>query len=166
MECMDEDKSFWWKQSKWDKSISTFQQLRELHEGTYILGLESYNAEFCARLPALLSVEGGVEMLIFDFMETKISEEIRPKHLAYMRVRLNRFNLSKEEFEAILTNHSDYNKVSPMVPRLTWQIAEYTTKFTGQADTDISRIQAKTNDFVGTIAPLRWATVNPMDGAQ
>lgn len=166
MECMDEDKSFWWKQPKWDKSISTFMQLRELHEGTYILGMESYNAEFCARLPALLSVDGGVEELIFDFMETRMSEEIRPKHLAYMRVRLNRFNLSISDFEAIITNHGDYNKVSPMIPRLTWLFGEHNAKLGRQADNLVFRISTHTNDFVENIVPFRRAIANPMGEAQ
>jgi hypothetical protein len=165
MECMDEDKSFWWKQPKWDKSISTFMQLRELHEGTYILGMESYNAEFCARLPALLSVKGGVEELIFDFMETRMSEEIRPKHLAYMRVRLKNFALSDKEFEDIKTNYFSYNKVSPMIPRLTWLVGENNAKLSRQADSLISRMSVYTNDFVGTIAPLQLATINPMGEA-
>lgn len=166
MECMDEDKSFWWKQPKWDKSISTFQQLRELHEGTYILGLGSYNAEFCARLPALLSVEGGVETLIFDFMETKMSEEIRPKHLAYMRVRLNRFNLSKEEFEAILMNHACYDKLKPLVPQVSRQVDELRMNLTDQVDSIIKRVIALTNDFAECILPFQSAAVNPIGETQ
>ncbi len=166
MECMDEDKSFWWKQPKWDKSISTFMQLRELHEGTYILGMESYNAEFCARLPALLSVAGGVEELFFDFMETKMSEEIRPKHLAYMRVRLKNFALTDDEFEAMKANYNCYNKSVQLTPPFIWQVADQNTKMNKREDTLISRIQAKTSDFLGNIVQFHQSTANPIGETQ
>jgi hypothetical protein len=166
MECMDEEKSFWWKLPKYEKSITSFQQLREWHESTYILNMESYNAQFCARLPALLKFEGGVEELYFDLMQADISEDIRKKHSAYIRVRLHNFALSDQEFEDIKANYFNYDKMGQLVPSFIRQVAEYTTRLLNRVDTDISRIQAKTNDFLGNIAPLRRATANPMDEAQ
>lgn len=166
MECMDEEKSFWWKQPKWDKSISTFLQLRELHEGTYILGMESYNAEFCARLPALLSVQGGVEELVFDFMETKMSEEIRPKHLAYMRVRLKNFALKDEEFDALLKNYKNFDSVSKLIPQLAQQIDVLGMNSAGQVDSILKQVNALTNDFAECILPFRHAAASPIGEMQ
>ncbi len=110
MECMDEEKSFWWKLPKYEKSIESFQQLREWHESTYILNMESYNAQFCARLPALLNLKDGVEELYFGLMQANIPEDIRNKHLAYIHFRLHNFALSDEAFAALVKKFEDCKK--------------------------------------------------------
>jgi hypothetical protein len=107
MECMDEEKSFWWKLPKNEKSISSFQNLRDWHERTYILKMDSYNAEFCARLPALLSLEDGVQELYFNLMQADIPKDIRSKHLAYINKRLHNFALSDEAFGALVKKFED-----------------------------------------------------------
>ncbi|MEA4940084.1 MAG: hypothetical protein VB091_10915 [Christensenella sp.] len=160
MECMDEEKSFWWKLPRFEKSIASFQQLREWHESTYILNMESYNAQFCARLPALLSLNGGVEELYFDLMQEKIPDDIRRRHLAYIRIRLHNFALSEADFEALEKNYRDCDQAWKLVLFFTRQIAEYTTKIISRVDTDISRIRAKTNDFIENIVQLHQSTAN------
>lgn len=133
MECMDEEKSFWWKLPKYEKSIASFQQLREWHESTYILNMESYNAQFCARLPALLKLEGGVEKLYFDLMEADIPEEIRKKHLAYIRVRLHNFALSDEAFAALAKKFEDYKKSGEEARALTAEVRKNGNTFIDKA---------------------------------
>jgi hypothetical protein len=107
-----------------------------------------------------------VEELYFDLMQETIPDDIRRKHLAYISYRLKNFALSDQEFEDIKANYFNYDKMGQLVPSFIRQVAEYTTRLLNRVDTDISRIQAKTNDFLGNIAPLRRATANPMDEAQ
>lgn len=129
MECMDEEKSFWWKLPKYEKSIASFKQLRERHESTYILNMETYNAEFCARLPALLCLEGGVRDLYFDLMQEDIPEDIRKKHLAYINKRLHNFALSDEAFAAIEQSYKDYKALGEEIQVLKTKVTATETKF-------------------------------------
>lgn len=124
MECMDEEKSFWWKLPKNEKSISSFQNLRDWHERTYILKMDSYNAEFCARLPVLLSLEHGVEELYFDLMQANITEEIRGKHKSYITRRLHNFALSEDEFKQMEANYKNYVDSLSEIQTLRTAIAE------------------------------------------
>jgi hypothetical protein len=112
MECMDQNKSFWWKLPAWNKSIKTLTQLVEMHENTYILGKsQRYNAQFCERLPQLLDVEDGVEELYFDFRQTRMPEDVRKKYLAYVRIKLQNFALSDLEFKRIEDNYMNFENV-------------------------------------------------------
>ena len=142
MECMDEEKSFWWKLPRFEKSIASFQQLREWHESTYILNMDSYNAQFCARLPALLKFEGGVEELYFDLMQTEITEDIRNKHLAYIRVRLHNFALSDEAFAALVKKFEDYKKSRKEIRELTTDIVTADSTFTQKVKAWIGDIRS------------------------
>jgi len=140
MECMDEEKSFWWKLPKYEKSIASFQQLRERHESTYILNMETYNAEFCARLPALLSLDGGVRDLYFDLMQEDIPEDIRKKHQAYINKRLHNFALSNEAFAAITNEHDQYKKSGEETRSLTPKVRENGNVFVDKIHAFISDI--------------------------
>lgn len=160
MECMDEEKSFWWKLPKFEKSFSSFQQLREWHERTYILKLDSYNAQFCARIPMLLNLKYGVQELYFDLMQEIMPDDIRRKHLAYITYRLKKFALSDDAFGALETNYYNYDLSGKMVPQLSQLVVYRKSKHIELTNILISRIHAKTNDFVENIVQFHQSTVN------
>lgn len=141
MDCMDEEKSFWWKSSKWNKSIKTLQKLVEMHESTYVLGKKSYNAQFCARLPALLDLEGGVEELYFDFMQTQMTEELRKKYKAYIRVKLQYFGMTEQAFNQIETNYENYDQSLREVVALRTETARQRQKKKDEASALLAFIQ-------------------------
>ena len=142
MECMDEEKSFWWKLPKYERSISTFQRLREWHESTYILNMDSYNAQFCARLPALLNLEDGVEELYFNLMQADIPEDIRKKHQGYINKRLHNFALSDEEFAALAKKYVDYKKTGEEMRTFASEVAAGSRTFTEKVNALLDDIRS------------------------
>lgn len=141
MECMDEEKSFWWKLPRWERSIPSLPKLVEMHEATYLLSKESYNAQFCERLPALLSLKGGVEELYFDFMETKMPDELRRKYLAYVRIKLQNFALTEEAFSNLQTSYLNYKKAQGTIQELRVAAAEQTNQIKGGVNSIATLLQ-------------------------
>ena len=134
MECMDEEKSFWWRLPRWEHSIPSLPKLVEMHEATYILSKPSYNVQFCERLPALLSLQGGVRELYFDFMETKMTEELRRKYLAYVQNRLQNFALTEDEFTCLKGEYKNFEATQKEIHLLKTALAEQTNQYKGRVN--------------------------------
>lgn len=141
MECMDEEKSFWWKSPRWEGSIQSLQKLVEMHEATYILGKASYNAQFCERLPALLAPAGGIEELYFDFMQSEMPAELRDKYFKYVHVRLQNFSLTDDEFSALQNKYSNFKKVEYEIRALRMTTAGFKARIVGEADALIAMMR-------------------------
>ncbi len=111
MDCMDDDKSFWWASDNWDNKFSSYEELFKRHESTPILGLPEINKQFCERLPRLMTMKGGYEDYYFDLRgNSHIPKESRDWCLGYLtRGKLRKFGLSDEEFSKIETNYANYD---------------------------------------------------------
>ncbi len=91
----------------------------------------SYNAQFCGRLPELLSLNGGVRELYFDFMEMKMTEELRRKYLAYVQKRLQNFALTEDEFRSLEEDYRNFKAAQSEIRSLKTALAEQTNHCKG-----------------------------------
>lgn len=136
MECMDDEKSFWWELPTYNKKFASLETLFKKHEATPILGMPEINQKFCERIPVLLNKpEVGFEGYYFELnLDQSISPASREWCLDYIQRKLRKFGLSDEEYKRIVTNYSNYTILKRELQTISTALAEQTNQYKGRVN--------------------------------
>lgn len=113
MDCMDDEKSFWWQLSEYNGKFRTLEELLRRHESTPILGMPRINLQFCRRMPELLEEDGDFEDYYFQLgQDRNLTDEQKRWCFGYIeRGRLRKFGLDDGAFERIKENYMNFENV-------------------------------------------------------